>query len=337
VYDDSNIYLFIENHKNDLYYGTESIYNQDDFNLWLEDASELEKSLAISHSYTDANGNYFSYYTIPISNSITFSPTFNIDDNNSTDDTTLEHFLNEMSNLETIYDDYCTYFPDVCFGDNSSSSSGISIFTPSAPQTVNIPFAVAEGDDGGEEYNLNDFTNFTPPVQSLPGRNEFYAAFPKKGTSGMTSDNVYKLVGGSLLSAHNSPDVNISKNYQNACAIRVSRALNYTTKKIPIFYDNDGKQRTQKGGDNLNYILDAASLLSYMQKTFKNNPPLKLVGQTPSQVKASLNGKWGIYIMIPKDRTAFRASGHADFWSYSGCLTDDYLDSAKQIYFWELK
>ena len=204
--------------------------------------------------------------------------------------------------------------------------------SPLAPQTVNIPFAVAEGDDGGEEYNLNDFTNFTPPVQSLPGRNEFYAAFPKIGTGPMNAESVYNLVGGSIL---NSRIQNPNK-YSNACAIRVSRALNYTNKKIPVFYDNAGKQRTQKGGDNLNYILDAASLLSYMQKTFSNNPPLKLEGKSPSEVKAILNGKWGIYLMIPNDRTAFGASGHADFWSYSGCLSGDYLDSAKQIYFWEL-
>lgn len=40
--------------------------------------------------------------------------------------------------------------------------------------------------------------------------------------------------------------------------------------------------------------------------------------------------------MIPKNRATFGASGHADFWSNTGCINGSYLDKAKEVYFWEL-
>lgn len=40
--------------------------------------------------------------------------------------------------------------------------------------------------------------------------------------------------------------------------------------------------------------------------------------------------------MLPKNTTTFGASGHTDFWSNSGCLSDCHFDKAKEIYFWEL-
>jgi len=42
------------------------------------------------------------------------------------------------------------------------------------------------------------------------------------------------------------------ENYANACSLRVSGALNYSGNPIPVFFNNLGEQRTQKGADNLN-------------------------------------------------------------------------------------
>jgi hypothetical protein len=193
-------------------------------------------------------------------------------------------------------------------------------------------FPEPEGDDGGDEFNYDDYSNVQTQTQSLPSRNVFYSNFPKNGTAGMLSELVYQLIGGSILNSHNADP----ENYTNACALRVSRALNYSGNPIPVFYNNAGQQRTQKGEDNLNYILDASSLLAYMKKTFPNNSPIHLVNKTPTEIKTALQGKWGIYIMIPKNRATFGASGHADFWSYSGCLSGCYFDHAKEVYFWEL-
>lgn len=193
-------------------------------------------------------------------------------------------------------------------------------------------FPNVEGEDGGDEFVYDDYSDIETQTQTLPGRNDFYAAFPKVGAAGMPSPQVYELIGGHPYQAHQAND----PNYQNACALRVSRALNYTNRIIPIFKNNNNEQKTEKGDDNLNYILDAASLLAYMKKTFPNNTPLHLVDKTPIEIKTALQGKWGIYIMIPKDRGSFGASGHADFWSNTGCLSGCYFDKAKEVYFWEL-
>jgi len=149
----------------------------------------------------------------------------------------------------------------------------------------------------------------------------------------MKSSSVYELVGGNM----HTQNVANNKNYQNACAIRVSRALNYSGQPVPIFFNKYGEQKSEKGDDGKNYILDAASLLGYMLKAYPNNPPLHLQNKTVEQYLSALNGKWGIYIMLPKSSTEFGASGHADFFSQTGCLTKScYFAAAKEIYFWEL-
>ncbi len=196
-----------------------------------------------------------------------------------------------------------------------------------------VNFPTSEGNDGNaSDFNYDDYSNVQTQSQSLPGRNSFYNAFPKYGTSGMKSSPVYQLIGGTVYNSH----INEPKKYANACALRVSRALNYSGNPIPVFYNNAGKQRTQKGGDNKNYILDAASLLAYMKKTFPNSNPIHLINRTETEYKKAINGKWGIYIMLPRDTTTFGASGHADFWSNTGCLSGCHFDKAKEIYFWEL-
>lgn len=190
-----------------------------------------------------------------------------------------------------------------------------------------------EGNDGGIEFNIDDYNGVqVQTYASLPGRNAFYDAFPKDGTKGMVNTAVYQLVGGNLYNLHQT----YPSTYWNACAIRVSRALNYSGHPLPIFKNKTGQQRTEKGGDGKNYILDAASMLAYMLKAYPNNPPLHLKNKTPEQYLQALEGKWGIYIMLPKPSANFGATGHADFFSFSGCLSNCYFQSAKEIYFWEL-
>lgn len=196
-----------------------------------------------------------------------------------------------------------------------------------------VNFPISEGNDGNApDFNYEDYSNVQTQTQSLPNRNGFYNVFPKIRAAGMPAFQVYQLIGGTILNSR----INQPEKYKNACALRVSRALNYSGNQIPVFYNNEGIQRTQKGADNLNYILDAASLLAYMKKTFPNSNPIHLVNKTPTQFKSAINGKWGIYIMLPKDSASFGATGHADFWSNTGCLSGSYFDKAKEIYFWEL-
>ncbi|MFV8358393.1 T6SS effector amidase Tae4 family protein, partial [Flavobacterium sp. XS1P32] len=200
-------------------------------------------------------------------------------------------------------------------------------------QIENWFLGTSEGNDGGNTFDINDYDGIIVEKQILPRRNDFYDAFPKIGTAGMPSKQVYELVGGHMWDAHKSGNTN----YQNACAIRISRALNYSRKPIPIFKNKLGEQKSEKGKDNLNYILDASSLLAYMLKSYSDNPPLHLEGKTPGEYLKALKGKWGIYIMIPKNSKSFGASGHADFFSQTGCLSGCYFSDADEIYFWELK
>lgn len=223
---------------------------------------------------------------------------------------------------------------------HSYSEEAINFVTEIIDDIVNNPFP--EGNDGGGDFNFSDYDFVETQLQDLPRRNIFYNNFPKNPlspTRGMPSGGVYNLVGNNMNRQNDLGNIN----YQNACAIRVCRALNYSTNangefayRVPVFFNKRGEQKSEKGDDNLNYILDAESLLAYMLKTFRNNPPIHLVNKTPVEIKEELTGKWGIYIILPKDRAAFGASGHADFWSDTGAITGSYLDKAKEVYFWEL-
>lgn len=74
-----------------------------------------------------------------------------------------------------------------------------------------------------------------------------------------------------------------------------------------------------------------------MLKAYPNNPPLHLKNKQPKEYLNPLNGKWGIFIMIPKPNSNFNACGHGDFFSQNNCLTKScYFQSAQEIYFWEL-
>lgn len=143
--------------------------------------------------------------------------------------------------------------------------------------------------DSGDVFNINDYSQVDPETySSLPSLNDFYAAFPKNPDTG-----------GEMLA-------------KNACTIRVSRGLNYSDQPIPVFYDDNGNQKTQKGGDNKNYVLNVSAMLAYMKKAYPNVEPIHLKNKTQEEYLNAIKGKWGIYIMLPKSGTGFTASGHAD-------------------------
>jgi hypothetical protein len=179
--------------------------------------------------------------------------------------------------------------------------------------------------------------------QDLPSLDDFVDNFPKLGTSGnyseMSTSEVYTLVGGSLLTSHqNQPE-----SYSNACSIRGSRGLLYSGIDIPVLnYPNVG-QRTQKGGDNENYILDAVSFDKFMKDKF-GDATYELTGadaNDPVQVANLLNGKNGIYVIINNDGSLNGAgySGHVDAIINGDCISNAYTTpqgGVKSIRIWEL-
>lgn len=193
----------------------------------------------------------------------------------------------------------------------------------------------------GDEINPNDITYDSPLIQQeLPSFNNFLNNFPKNGTSGnyseMSTSNVYNLVGGSLLTSH----LENPSSYSNACSIRGSRALLYSNISIPVLHYNN-TQRTQKGGDNKNYILDAVSFQKYMIDKFGDTSN-KLEGADANdavKVANLLNGKNGIYVIINNSYQQAGYSGHVDAIINGICIGGAYTGvsgGVKSIRIWEL-
>lgn len=190
--------------------------------------------------------------------------------------------------------------------------------------------------------NPDNITYETPIIQqSLPSFNDFLNYFPKKGTEGnyteMSTSEVYYLVGGSLLTSH----LNNPEGYSNACSIRGSRGLLYSGVDIPVLNYTGTNQRTQKGGDNKNYILDAVSFNKYMIDKFGETPH-KLEGaeaNNPTEIAELLNGKNGIYVIINSSQNQAGYSGHVDAIINGQCIGGAYTGvtgGVKSIRVWEL-
>jgi len=179
------------------------------------------------------------------------------------------------------------------------------------------------------DLNINpDNITYSEPLtqQELPALDDFVDNFPKLGTTGgyyeMPTSQVYQLVGGSLLTSHqNNPSA-----YSNACSIRGSRGLLYSGIDIPVLnYPNVG-QRTQKGGDNKNYVLDAVSFDKFMRDKF-GNATYELTGadaNDPIQVANLLSGKNGIYVIINNSHAQAGYSGHVDAIIDGDCISSAY-------------
>ena len=150
------------------------------------------------------------------------------------------------------------------------------------------------------EFDPIFWDNFSFQHQNLPSYTNFNNAYPKN----MSGTDVFQLVGGNINS------MAIANGWVNACATRVSRALNYSGVSIPNI---PGK--TFKGGDNKYYFVSAANLYRWMIGTF-GQPTISLSG-TQAHTDGSgfftqANGQKGIYILIPNYPALFGASGHAD-------------------------
>ncbi|MDH0673075.1 type VI secretion system amidase effector protein Tae4 [Empedobacter sp. GD03861] len=188
-----------------------------------------------------------------------------------------------------------------------------------------------------------DLITFDTPIQqaSLPSFNTFLSNFPKNGTypnyTELLTSDAYKLAGGSLWDSH----LNQREAYNNACAIRGSRGLLYSGFDIPVLRYN-GTQRTQKGGDGKNYILDAVSFNKFMIQKFGDTPH-KLEGadaNDPKKVADLLKNKNGIYVIInDKYPSQIHYSGHVDTIINGKCIGGAYTTpngGVKSIRIWVL-
>nr|WP_298659750.1 type VI secretion system amidase effector protein Tae4 [uncultured Flavobacterium sp.] len=193
---------------------------------------------------------------------------------------------------------------------------------------------VSEGSDGEYDAQYWENPNLTFPPQNLPSWNAFNSSFPTINGGYMPAPEVYQLVGGQLYNSHlNNPNA-----YSNACAIRVSRALNYSGVTIPFI-----SGQTETGADNKNYFLNAKNLNAWMRKTFGvptgSNHLTGLQGGTNGEnFPTLLSSKKGIYIMIANYPGLF-ATGHADIINNSHCPGECWFNptgGVNYIDIWEL-
>lgn len=173
-------------------------------------------------------------------------------------------------------------------------------------------------------------TNYQP--QPKPRWGNMYLNYPKdsKGDD-MPVAGVCALIGGNVLVKFNQGNIN------NACALRVSRALNYSGVIIPVI-----NGQTVTGSDGKNYFLMASHLKNWLTKVF-GTPDVHItaadVALARSSFKSMLIGiqNRGIYIMKPQSETNFQASGHATLWAGLDCIgMHNYFGAASDVFIWRL-
>ncbi len=172
---------------------------------------------------------------------------------------------------------------------------------------------IAERPDGEYDSAYWDNTNLTFPPQVLPGRANFAAAFPLDTDPRYNSPKkMYDSIGGDVATLYTGPNT-------NTCAVRLSRALNYSGVIIPNI-----PGQTLKGNDNKYYFKAAYQINLWMRKTFGTNPSTSITphnsnhhsynqqqaGPKGVNLPGLLGGKKGINSIYSSD---FKwATGHAD-------------------------
>ena len=220
-------------------------------------------------------------------------------------------------------------------------------------QFENWFMGVVEGPDLGfdEAWWDNPSNNFAP--QNLPTWADFDDAFPRIDGRDMTTEEIVNLVGGDVKTLANQNNVSM------VCALKLSRALNYTgTVTIPNIPSTGSYPGTVEGADGQYYFMNAEAMNRWMRKVFGCANPNTSKGEyfnanalhwTDAELdKYALNVKnyitsnniKGIYSAVAK-KADFGASGHCDLINSDGtCVRFCYFNQAddfKWLDIWKLQ
>jgi hypothetical protein len=156
-----------------------------------------------------------------------------------------------------------------------------------------------------------------------PSFEDLLANFPTdENGSDMPAEEVYELIGGKVFSEHQRDP----QSYHNACALRVSRALNGSAVSLP-----DIPGQTLKGADGRNYFFRAKDLYNWMTRSY-GKPNISTLDAS------KLNGNQGIYIMRASYPARFGAWGHATLYNQTGTVGHSYIGSYAHSYnLWNFK
>jgi len=260
------------------------------------------------------------------------------------------NFIEALNWLRSHIDVYLAISNEGLLNDNSEFARwGIQYFVDHPNTTVkqfkNWFMGTPEGYDG--EYNAaywDDPANVFAP-QTLPSWEEFEEAFPKNEDGGdMSIADIYNLVGGDVLTAKNTYNLNMG------CALKLSRALNYTTTvTIPYIPSTPNSLGTVMGADGLYYFLNAEAMNRWMRKVFGCENPNTSIGEyynsnakhwTDAQLDKfapnvtnyfETNDVKGIYSAVA-EKTEFGATGHCDLiYSDGTCVRKCYFEQADKF------
>ncbi|MFA6087021.1 T6SS effector amidase Tae4 family protein [Mucilaginibacter sp.] len=188
----------------------------------------------------------------------------------------------------------------------SNPETTIDVFT-------NQFLTAVEGPDGDYDASYWDNPNLSFPQQALPTWSNFKAAFPLNSDPLYdTPQKMYNSIGGVVATIYVGPNT-------NTCAVRMSKALNYSGVIIPNI-----PGQTFPGTDGKYYFKAAYQINKWMRLTFGTNDGdpktpfnAKHHHYTANQAGAKginlpglLTGKKGIYSLYSSNFTW--ASGHAD-------------------------
>lgn len=117
-------------------------------------------------------------------------------------------------------------------------------------------------------------------------------------------------------------------NFQNACATRMSYALNKGHYKLKL----PKKFMDEKTGEP--YITAILDMIVFLKNNFGDSD-IKFDGN-PYKFKSEIHGKKGIILFEIKWRDA---NGHVTLWDGNYCvdMSDHFVDNPSDMHFWELK
>lgn len=167
------------------------------------------------------------------------------------------------------------------------------------------------------EYE-NDDNNDSPNIIELPIE-QFKKFFKEVAT--LSAEAVYKKIGG-----------NVYKNYlanptafANACALRISYALNMLGANYEIAYQKDHTISSDIDGDGQKewFYYRVTDIIKYLDNTFGDFSKINSLD--------SISGEEGF--LLYDDCNWSDASGHVDFWDGSSVLSHDEAGECSTIYF----
>ncbi|USE84081.1 type VI secretion system amidase effector protein Tae4 [Acinetobacter tibetensis] len=157
---------------------------------------------------------------------------------------------------------------------------------------------------------------------------ELWKNYPIK----MAAPDVYQTVGGQAFALYQENPTG----YANACALRLSKALNYGG--MPIKQTTKGYK--VKGKDNKPYLLRVKEMISFVENNL-GKADITLRPKNNEDVSSQLSNKKGIIIF--KVSGWGDATGHVTLWNGNDCGDSCYFVHHQQgvttteVLFWNLK